>query len=75
MTINNKSYSTPRNINLKEGALRFGGTFTATPFDSTSNGLYVNASNLLVYSSQGADTTLGAAGAMVNYSLNDALKS
>jgi hypothetical protein len=72
MTINNINYSTPRNLNVKEGAIRFGGTFTATPFDSTSNGLYVNSSNLLVYTSQGSDTTLGAAGAMVNYSLDDA---
>jgi len=71
MTINGKSYSTPKNLNIKEGAIRFGGTFSTSPFDSTSNGLYVNSSNLLVYGSQGATTTLGAAGAMVNYSLDD----
>lgn len=75
MTINNKNYSTPRNINLKEGALRFGGTFTTTPFDSSSNGIFINSSNQLVYSAQGVDTTLGSAGSLVNFSLNDALKS
>jgi len=72
MTINNKSYSSPKNINLREGILRFDGTFSSTPLDSDSNGLWTNASNQLVYSSQGADTTLGSAGSLVNFSLNDA---
>ena len=61
-TINNKNYSSPRNINLKDGCLRFGATQSGSPFDSTSNGLYINSSNQLVFSSQGSGTTVGATG-------------
>ena len=75
MTINNKSYSSPKNINLKEGILRFNGTFSSNPVDDTGNGLWVNASDQLVYSAQTVDTILGSAGSMVSYSLNDALIS
>ena len=61
-TINRKNYSSPRNINLKDGCLRFGATQSGSPFDSSSNGLYINSSNQLVFSSQGSDTTVGATG-------------
>lgn len=71
-TINGKNYSTPRNINLKDGILRFGGTNSTSPLDSTSNGLYINSSNQLVYSAQGSESILGTAGSTVNFSLNDA---
>jgi hypothetical protein len=62
MTINNKSYSSPKNINLKEGILRFGGTQASNPIASTDYGLYVNASGSLIFSSAGTTTTLGATG-------------
>lgn len=62
-TINRKNYSSPRNINLKDGCLRFGSTNSSTPFDSASYGLYVDSSDRLVFSTLGADTILGAAGA------------
>lgn len=62
-TINRKNYSSPRNINLKEGCLRFASTNSATPFDSASYGLYVDSSDRLVFSTLGSDTILGAAGA------------
>lgn len=67
-TINGIPYSSPRNINLKGvssskgSALRFGQTSSANPFDSTSYGLYVNASGSLIFSSAGSSTTLGSGG-------------
>ena len=64
MTINNKSYSSPKNINLKEGILRFNGTFSSNPLDATGNGFWVNASNQLIFSAQNVDTTLGSAGSL-----------
>jgi hypothetical protein len=64
-TINAKNYSTPKNINLKEGLLRFGGTFSTNRLDSTSNGLYVNSSNELVFAHQGTATILSGTGPIV----------
>lgn len=67
-TLNARSYSSAKNLNLKGqgtsrgGILRFDGTNSTNPLSSTSNGLYVNASNQLIFSSQGTATTLGAAG-------------
>lgn len=61
-TINGKSFSSPKNINLKEGIVRFNDTFSSNPIDSSSNGIYVNASNQLIFSAQGTSTTLGATG-------------
>lgn len=67
-TLNARSYSGVKNLNLKGqgtsrgGILRFEGTNSTNPLSSTSNGLYVNASNQLIFSSQGTSTTLGAAG-------------
>ena len=40
----------------------FGGTNSANPLSSTSNGLYINASNQLIFSSQGSATVVGVAG-------------
>jgi hypothetical protein len=71
-TINGKNYSSPKNINLKEGFIRFGGTSSTNPFDSDSNGIYINSSNQIVYSAQGSESILGTAGSTVNFSLNDA---
>ena len=61
--INGKNYSTPRNINLRDGILRFDATNSSNPLDSSSYGLYVNSSGSLIFSSAGSSTTLGAAGA------------
>jgi len=69
MTINGIPYSSPRSINLqgtssvKGSVLRFARTSSTNPLDSSSNGLYINASNQLIFSAQGTSTTLGAAGA------------
>src|SRR3990167_10358149 len=68
MTINGIPYSSPKNINLqgtsslKGSALRFARTSSTNPFDSTSDGLYVNTSNELVFSHQGSTTTIVVAG-------------
>lgn len=68
-TINGISYQDPKNINLKGtssrkgSVLRFAQTSSANPLDSTSNGLYINASNQLIFSAQGTATVIGAAGA------------
>src|SRR3990167_3714012 len=71
-TINNRSFSTPRNVNLKGqgatrgGVLLFEGTNPSSPVASLDNGLYVNTSNQLIYSSQGTTSVLGAAGGAVS---------
>ncbi len=68
-TINGRSFSTPRNVNLKGqgvgrgGILRFEGKNTTNPFSATANGLYINNSNQLVSSLQGTTTVIGAVGA------------
>ena len=62
-TIAGKNYSSPKNINLKEGILRFATTLSSNPLGSVSNGLYVNASNQLVFVAQGVSTVVGASGA------------
>lgn len=67
-TLNARSYSTPRNINLKGqgvsrgGILRFEGTNPSNPLSSVSNGLYVNTSNQLTFAAQGVETVLGSGG-------------
>jgi hypothetical protein len=70
-TINGISYSSTKDLFLKGGAKGPGtllfskagspSGFTSTPFDSSSNGLYINSANQLVYSSQGVTTIIGAA--------------
>jgi hypothetical protein len=62
MTINGKNYSSPKNINLKEGILRFNGTFASNPLGDVSKGLYVDSSGNLVYRYLTTSTILGAAG-------------
>lgn len=71
---NGRSYTDLRGLNLRaaNGAIRFE-TPTTTP--TTTSGeflLYVNSSNQLVFDDGSSSTTLGAAGAVANFSLNDA---
>ena len=61
-TINGKNYSSPRNINLKDGLLLFGDTYAADPFGNDTNGLYTNTSNQLVFVHQGTSTIIGTGG-------------
>ena len=67
-TINNVQYSGSKSINLvgqntQQGSvLRFAQTSSANPLDSTSNGLYINTSNELIFSSQGTTTTISTDG-------------
>jgi len=72
-TIAGKPYSTPKNINLKNGLLRFDKTYTSNPFGSTSNGLYINASNQIVYVSQGTSNVIGSTGSIGSVPSLDAL--
>ena len=71
-TKNGINYSSPKNIDLqgvssvKGSAIRFNRTSSSNPFDSSSDGLYVNTSNQLVFSHQGSVTTLGGSGAAVS---------
>ena len=57
-TYNNKPYASVRNLNLKQGLIRFGRTYTSNPLPTDVNGLYVNSNNLLVYSKLGVDLVL-----------------
>ena len=59
-TINRRPYSNPRNINLKDGILRFGKTLSATPFNSTSDGMYINSSHELALGLTGSTFALSA---------------
>lgn len=67
-TIDRQPYSSPKNIILKGssktrgGIILFDPTNASSPIGTTRNGLYVNSSNQLVFSSQGTATILGAAG-------------
>ena len=62
--ISGNPYSSPKNINLRDGILRFDTSKTSNPLtnDSTGWGLYVNSSNELIYWNKTSITTLGAAG-------------
>lgn len=68
-TLSGRAYTGVKNLNVKGqgsgrgGILRFNDTNSSNPLSSTSNGLYVNSSNQLVYASQGSATVVGAAGA------------
>src|SRR3990167_723708 len=69
-TLNARSFSTPRNINLKGqgltrgGILRIEGTNSSNPLGSATGvrGLYVNTSGDLVYANAGTTTVLGSGG-------------
>lgn len=67
-TKNGLSFSSPRNINLRGqgvgrgSVLLFERTNASSPVGSSYNGLYVNSSNQLSFSSQGSVTVLGGGG-------------
>jgi putative membrane protein len=64
-TIKGRTYSSPKNINLKQGILRFDVSKTSNPLsnDSTGWGLYVNSSNQLVFWNKTSTTVLASGGA------------
>src|SRR3990167_566350 len=71
---NGRSYTNYRGINLTadNGCVRFV-TPTTTPTATSGERLmYVNSSNQLIFSDGSTDTTLGSAGGVSNFSLNDA---
>ena len=73
-TFNGKSFTDPRNINLKGGSTGSGlirwhpvpsgspGNWATNPFGTTDYGLYINSSGQLVFSSTGSLTVLGTPG-------------
>ncbi len=63
-TIAGKTYSSPKNINLKQGILRFNVSKSSNPLSNDSNGwgLYVNSSNELCYWNKTGITVIGAGG-------------
>jgi len=63
-TIKGRTYSSPKNINLKQGGLRFDVAKSSNPFSNDSNGwgLYINASDELVYWNGTGTATVGASG-------------
>jgi len=73
-TIKGRTYSSPKNINLRQGIVRFDKEWSSNPLslDSNGYGLYINSSDQLVYWDGSSTSILGTAGSMVNYSLDDA---
>jgi len=63
-TIYGRTYSSPKNINLKQGILRFDVSKTSNPLsnDSKGWGLYVNSSNQLVFWNKTSTTVLASGG-------------
>jgi len=63
-TIAGRTYSSPKNINLKQGILRFDVSKTSNPLslDSKGWGLYVNSSNELCYWNKTGVSVIGASG-------------
>lgn len=72
-TIKSNNYSSPKNINLKDGILRFDIKKSSNPLasDSAGYGLYVNSSGKPVWWDGSNTTILGAAGAGVINSWED----
>jgi hypothetical protein len=62
MTYKGKPYSSPKNIFLSKGLLRFGETYASNPFGDETYGLYVNSSGELIFRSSSTSTILGVAG-------------
>lgn len=56
-------FSTPKNINLKLGLLKFSKTQTSNLFGTEDYGMYVNSSGQLVWSNAGTATILSGTGA------------
>jgi hypothetical protein len=63
-TIAGRQYSSPKNINLKQGILRFDVSKSSNPLsnDSKGWGLYVDSSNQLCYWNKTGITVLGSGG-------------
>lgn len=63
-TIKGNNYSSPKNINLKSGILRFDVEHSSNPLsnDSLGCGLYVDSSNQLIYWNKSGITVVGAGG-------------
>ena len=63
-TIKGNTFSSPKNINLKQGMLRFDVSNSSNPFsnDSEGWGLYVNASDEVVFWNGTGTTILGSGG-------------
>jgi len=63
-TIKGNTYSSPKNINLKLGLLRFNKSNSTNPFtnDSTGWGLYVNGSEQLVFWNKTGTSIIGTGG-------------
>lgn len=63
-TIKGRTYSSPKNINLKQGILRFDVTKSSNPLslDSNGRGIYVDSSNQLIYWNGTSTTVLGSGG-------------
>ena len=57
-TYKSKPYTSTKNINLKGGLIRFGTTYATNPLPADVNGLYVNSSNILIFSRLGVNVTL-----------------
>lgn len=72
-TYNSKPYSSTKNLNLRNGILRFGTTNSTNPLGSADAGLYVNGSGQLIFSYNGSATTIGAAGGGVGIASFEAL--
>ena len=63
-TISSNDYSSPKNVNLRQGILRFDVSKTSNPLtnDSTGWGLYINSSDQLVYWNKSTASVLGTGG-------------
>jgi len=61
-TIYGKTYSNPKNINLKQGLLRFDKTHSSNPYstDDEGWGLSINSSDQLVYWDGSSESILGS---------------
>ena len=57
-TYNGKPYTSVKNFNLKQGLIRFGKTYASNPLPTDVNGLYINSSNVLIYSKLGVNQTV-----------------
>jgi len=63
MTYNGKPYSSPKNIFLSKGLLRFGEKYTSNPFGDETYGLYVdNSTGKLIFRSLTTSYTLDSGG-------------
>lgn len=57
-TYKNKPYSSIRNLNVKNGLILFGKTYSSNPCPSDKDGLWIDTNHKLWFSRQGVDTVL-----------------